>query len=106
VLTVKAAAVALQFTLGALQFAAFLANPGAIMLAAFFADITAFFLHAVDIVAQLGAGDTGLCSGRQAQPGDQGKGNQFGIHGYSPEWNGMWRGGMALTTSRKMGRKA
>jgi hypothetical protein len=65
-LTVISPRIAMQFTFRALQFAAFFANPGAVMLAAFFADIAALFIDAVDIVTQFGAGDAGLGCGRQA----------------------------------------
>ena len=59
-LAVKAPGVAVQFILGPLQLAAFLANSGAIMLAAFFAHIAALFVDAVHVMAQIGARDAGL----------------------------------------------
>jgi hypothetical protein len=106
VLAVITPGVAVKFILGALQLAAFLANPGAIVLAAFFAHIAALFAHAVHVMAQLGARDAGLGRSRQAQPNDQGECNQLGIHGYSPDWNGLWRVGLTLATGRKLGGKA
>lgn len=105
-LAVIAPGIAVQFILGLLQFAAFFANACTVMLAAFFTHIPAFFFDLVDIMTQLGAGDTGLGRSGQAQSSDEGKGNQLGIHGYSPDGNGMWRVGLTLATSPKLVGKA
>lgn len=104
-LTVKAPRVALQFNFGAFQLAAFFANACAIMLASLFTNIAPLFLNTLNIVAQLGAGYVSLGSSRQAQAGDQGKGNKLGFHGYSPDWNEIRQGQLPVPRSKKWAKK-